>query len=94
MKIGDKYNKTFICNDEDGSELDRFELSGDIVYVDDDLFIVLADHNTNMEIVSLGMSYDNISMMYDIQLPYAYELNKFSVFIPLDTDIEWFLDLR
>jgi hypothetical protein len=89
MKIGDKYNKTWNFIDEDYGNDDSFDLCGVIVYVDEELFIVLAEEGTNTEVAINGMPYDDISMMYDIKLP--YEIDRFTVFVPLDIKHEEFL---
>ena len=85
MKVGDKYEYTW--NMEDGMfGLFTFNLSGTIIYIDKDCFIVLADKNTNAEIVMCnGIGYNELIEKYPT-IDLDMEIDRFTCFVPLDIE--------
>jgi len=84
MKIGDKYEYTWNIDEMLG--LFSFYLSGTIVYIDKDCFIVLADKNTNAEIVMInGIDYNELIEKYP-DIDFDIEIDKFTCFVPLDIE--------
>ena len=85
MKVGDKYEYTWSMDDE-MLGLFSFYLSGTIVYIDKDCFIVLADKNTNAEIVMInGIDYNELIEKYP-DIDFDIEIDTFTCFVPLDIE--------
>jgi hypothetical protein len=85
MKVGDKYEYTWNMED-DKLGLFTFYLSGDIVYIYKDCFIVLADKNTNAEIVMCnGIGYNELIEKYPA-IDLDMEIDRYTCFVPLDIE--------
>lgn len=92
-KLGDKYNAEYIAPAELGAGFDCF-LSGDVIYADDNVFIVKASLGSNAEIVQWrSLSFAKCKQHYPA-LDFDFVPNLppiFDYFVPLIQGTEEFL---
>jgi hypothetical protein len=93
-KVGDKYFREYLANDEEGNEMASLILQGEVVYSNETVFIVIADSNSHAEIAIMnGLLYERCRTFFP-----DFEYNKFSYgkplqerFVPMNQEDEEFL---
>ena len=94
FKNGDRYFREYIIYDDEGEEVESFTLIGEVVFADEDKFIVLAEAPTGAEIANYsGLLYKDCKEMFP-----EFDYNKFVFgeplwerFVPLYQDDESFV---
>ena len=91
-KVGDKYDREYIINDENGLEMDRFQLRGEVIYADDDEFLVKASNSSSAEITQFySLPLDLCIETYPSIDFKSVKTQHFENFIPLEQGTEAFL---